>query len=108
MKHLVLIAVLAGALLGSLCGPAAAAEDPAAQAAPAPAEVTEHDAAEAAPASPSLEKPSLEELLTPPAEPVCSCRNRCSSDAQCELLYGPGSQCVAVGSCQCRVCTVFA
>jgi hypothetical protein len=103
MKHLVLIAVLAGALLGSPCGPAAAAGGPAAVTDPAPAEVTEPDATEAAPAS-----PSLDELLTPPAERVCSCGNRCSSDAQCVLLYGPGSQCVAVGSCQCRVCTVFA
>ncbi|MGH6690336.1 MAG: hypothetical protein ACREF4_06635 [Gammaproteobacteria bacterium] len=103
MKRLVLIAVLAGALLGSLCGPAAAAEDPSTQAAPAPAQVTEPDGAEAAPPA-----PSLEELLTPPAAPVCSCKNRCSSDAQCELLYGPGSQCVPVGSCQCRICTVFA
>jgi hypothetical protein len=103
MKRLVLIVMLAGALLGSLCGPAAATEEPAAQAAAAPVELTGPAAAEAVPAA-----PSLEELLTPPPAPACSCKNRCSSDAQCELLYGPGSQCVGVGSCQCRVCTVFA
>jgi hypothetical protein len=94
--------MFAGALPVSLCGLAAATEHPAAEAAPAPAEVAEPDAEAAPPV------PSLEELLVPPVEPVCSCKNRCSTDAQCELLYGPGSQCVAVGSCQCRVCTVLA
>jgi len=102
LQRLIPIGALAGVLLCALGGPAVAGEDPevppvqAAQA--AEPEAVQPEAAEAEPA------PSLEELLAPPAQPVCSCRDLCRNDAQCELLYGPGSQCVPVGPCQCREC----
>lgn len=99
MKRLVPIATLVVALLGSLGGPAVAAEDPDPSAPAVEVTVAAPEAADAV--SPA---PPLEELLTPPAQPACSCKDRCKTDAQCELLFGPGSQCVPVGPCQCKEC----
>lgn len=102
LQRLIPIAAFAGVLLCALGGPAVAAEHPevspvqAAQ--PADPEAAQPEAAEAEPA------PSLEELLAPPPQPVCSCRDLCRNDAQCELFYGPGSQCVPVGPCACKEC----
>lgn len=99
LQRLIPIAALAGVLLCALGGPAVASEVPPVEAAQAgTTEAVPPEAAEAGPA------PSLEELLAPPAQPACSCLDLCRSDAQCELFFGPGSQCVPVGPCQCKEC----
>jgi len=99
MKHLVPIAALVVMLLGSLGGPAVAGEEPDPSTPAVEAQAAAPESADAA--SPA---PALEELLIPPAQPVCSCRDLCRNDAQCVLLFGPGSQCVPVGPCACKEC----
>lgn len=93
------LTALALVLLVSVAGPAAATEEPESPAVPAPAQAPEPDVAEEAPPA-----PALDELLMPQPEPVCGCRDVCRNDAQCELIFGPGSQCVPVGPCACKEC----
>lgn len=99
MKRLVFLIALSLALTGMPAASAVATDRPIEGASTAPDRSGDPEGAEAE--VPSL---SLEDLLVPPAQAVCSCRDLCRNDAQCVLLYGPGSQCVPVGSCQCKEC----
>lgn len=104
MKRLVLLTVLSLILAGMPAASAVAADLPLEEASDASARVAEPEVADPEVADPEVPAPSLEDLLIPPAQSTCSCRDLCRTDAQCALLYGPGSQCVPVGPCQCKEC----
>lgn len=91
-------------LVAALCAlPVLAADAPQAHLdVPQPTAPEEADA-------PAVEAPEavidLEALLgDDDATLVCSCLDLCQSDAQCVFFYGPGSQCLPMGPCDCKEC----
>lgn len=75
----------------------------------APADLRPEECARPAPPSRSFasrrSSPILPSVLDQLQLSSCGCVDLCRFDYQCVLLYGPGSECVPVGPCQCKECT---